>query len=125
MVIKTEFKARSLASDPKADNKIKVQSGNMTITTTVTMPVDITAPATKAEMKMKLSRELVGQNDDGKELRAIETIDREWERSVKPVEPRAKPANDRCWLRIAAIPDSRNTPSNTQGNTPVHSWPNR
>ncbi|QOV89866.1 hypothetical protein [Humisphaera borealis] len=92
MVIKTEFKARSLASDPKADNKIKVQSGNMTITTTVTMPVDITAPATKAEMKMKLSRELVGQNDDGKELRAIETIDREWERSVKPVERGAKPA---------------------------------
>ena len=84
LVLKTEFKSRSLASDGKGENKVKVESGNLSIATTVTMPIDTAQQATKADMKMKLTRELVGQDDAGKELRAVETIDREWERSVKP-----------------------------------------
>jgi hypothetical protein len=81
--MKTEFKARSLASDDKAEGKIKLVSGNMVITTGVTLPVDPALPPSKAEMKMKLIRELAGKTDEGKELHAVETVEREWERIIK------------------------------------------
>jgi len=83
LVVKTEFKARSLTSDDKADRKVAIRSGSLRIETSVTLPVDPALPPSKSSMTMTLTRELVGTNDAGEEVRAVESSERRAERTIR------------------------------------------
>ena len=84
--MKTQFKARSMSGGGRRpDNPMKVESGSMTVATTVTLPVDPAKPPARDETKVTIATELAGKNDDGKVVKASRSVEREAERTIKPV----------------------------------------
>ena len=84
--LKTSFKARSMSGGGRRpDNPMKVESGSMTVATTVTLPVDAAKPPVRDETKVTITSELVGKNDDGKAVKASRSVEREAERKIQPV----------------------------------------
>lgn len=89
LTLRTEFKARSIkSSDQKRkEQKLTLVSGDMSSTTSVTLPVDTSLQPTRAQFKMTINREMAGVDDNGKEVRTMDVIEREWERDLRPVKP--------------------------------------
>ena len=84
--LKTQFKARSMSGGGRRpDNPMKVESGTMSVATTVTLPTDPAKPPVRDETKVTIATELVGKNEDGKPVKASRSVEREAERTIKPV----------------------------------------
>lgn len=83
--LRTNFKARGMSgAGRRPDNPMKVESGTMTVVTTVTLPVDAAKPPVRDETKVTIATELAGKNDDGKPVKASRSVEREAERTIKP-----------------------------------------
>jgi hypothetical protein len=83
--VRTNFKARGMSGGGRRpDNPMKVESGTMTVVTSVTLPVDPGKPPTRDETKVTIATELAGKGEDGKAVKASRSVEREAERTIKP-----------------------------------------
>jgi hypothetical protein len=83
--LKTEFKVKSLSGPGrKPDAKFKLLAGTLSVQATATLPLDETLQATAETVKVNSTGELLGKNDDGKEVKISRTTERVMERTMKP-----------------------------------------
>jgi hypothetical protein len=86
LTLRTNFKARSMSGGGRRpDNPMRVESGTMTVVTTVTLPVDPAKPPVRDETKVTITSELAGKDENGKAVKASRSVEREAERTIKPV----------------------------------------
>jgi hypothetical protein len=85
--VKTSFKARNMSGPGrKADDKMKLDAGTLSIETTMLLPIDDKQPPAKEEVKISSTGEMSGKNDEGKPMKLSRVSERVIERTMGPVE---------------------------------------
>lgn len=85
--LKTSFKAKDMSGPGRrANEKMKLDTGTLTVESTLMLPLDDKQPPAREEVKITTTGELSGTNDDGKPVRVARVSERVVERTTGPLE---------------------------------------